>query len=116
MTTKITEGTKHYPADLFEPASQADTVSDIVHRPEQSFWQDAWRGLRKNKAAIVGLCIIIFVILLAIFGPFMNSHGYDEQNIARTNLPPKVPVLEHLPFLGLNGVDGRGVDQYEKRV
>ncbi|MCR8855324.1 oligopeptide ABC transporter permease [Lysinibacillus fusiformis] len=116
MTLKLTDGTtKSPPKELFEYASQSNITDDFTYRPEQSFWQDAWRGLRKNKAAIVGLCTIIVVLLLAVFGPFMNSHGYDEQNIARTNLPPKIPVLENIPFLGLNGVDSRGIDQYEAK-
>jgi len=116
MTLKLTDGTtKSPPKELFEYASQSNIADDFTYRPEQSFWQDAWRGLRKNKAAIVGLCTIIVVLLLAVFGPFMNSHGYDEQNIARTNLPPKIPVLENIPFIGLNGVDSRGINQYEAK-
>lgn len=116
MTSKLTDSTtKSHPKELFEYAPETDITDDSTYRPEQSFWQDAWRGLRKNKAAIIGLCTIIVVLLLAIFGPFMNSHGYDEQNIARTNLPPKIPILENISFLGLNGVDSRGIDQYEAK-
>lgn len=103
---------KDQTSDLFKVADRTTTADEIRLSPEQSFFQDAWRGLSKNKAAIIGLCIITLVILLAIFGPYMNSHGYDEQDITRINLPPKVPVLENISFFGMNGVDINGVDQY----
>lgn len=45
----------------------------------------------------------------------MNSHGYDEQDLTRTNLPPKIPVLENISFLGVDGKDIRNVDQYASK-
>ncbi|MGE7924531.1 oligopeptide ABC transporter permease [Viridibacillus arvi] len=106
---------KKYTPDLFEPAIQEEIKREQILRPEQSFWQDAWSRLKKNKAAFFGLLIIVFVILLAIFGPYMNSHGYDEQDLTRTNLPPKIPVLENISFLGVDGKDIRNVDQYASK-
>jgi len=37
-----------------------------------SFWQAAWRRLKKNKGAMVGLVMIIIAILIAIFGYFLS--------------------------------------------
>jgi ABC-type antimicrobial peptide transport system permease subunit len=34
-----------------------------------SLWLDAWRRLLKNKLAVVGLCMLVFMVLLVIFGP-----------------------------------------------
>jgi peptide/nickel transport system permease protein len=36
-----------------------------------SFWQAAWRRLKKNKAALCGLVLILFSIILALFGYFI---------------------------------------------
>jgi ABC-type dipeptide/oligopeptide/nickel transport system permease subunit len=33
-----------------------------------SFWQASWRRLRKNRSAMAGLLLILFAVLLAIFG------------------------------------------------
>lgn len=86
-----------------------------ISRPSLTFWQDAWLRLKKNKGAIVGLFVILMIILLAIFGPFFNEYGFDDQQVLRANLPPKVPILNNIGFLGLDGVDIRGVDQYEAK-
>lgn len=98
--------------DLFEQAGHDVAESSTALRPSSTFWRDSWIRLRKNKGAFIGLILICLIILLALFGPLMNSHGFDDQDLTRANLPPKVPVLEHIPFLGMNGVDIRGVDQY----
>jgi oligopeptide transport system permease protein len=39
----------------------------VVTRQPTSLWTDAWRRLLKNKAAVLGLVIIILIILTAIF-------------------------------------------------
>src|SRR5918993_1941562 len=37
-----------------------------------SFWQAAWRRLKKNKGAMAGLVMIIIAVLIAIFGYFLS--------------------------------------------
>src|SRR5688572_22081555 len=37
-----------------------------------SFWQAAWKRLKKNKGAMVGLVMIILAILVAVFGYFIS--------------------------------------------
>jgi oligopeptide transport system permease protein len=58
----------------------------------RGLWSDAWRRLRKNKAAVIGLVYIGFMALVAIFGPMLAPH--DPNNIPMgegfvpANLPP----------------------------
>lgn len=99
--------------NLFKEAEHDRAIVEKVNRPSTTYWKDSWLRLKKNKGAVVGLIIIVLIILLAIFGPMMNKHGYEDQNLSRTNLPPKIPLLEKVPFLGFNGVDIRGQDQYK---
>lgn len=47
------------------------------------FWADVWRRLRKNRAAMVGLWITIFLIIAAIFGPFLSPYRYSDQDFDR---------------------------------
>lgn len=37
-----------------------------------SFWQAAWRRLKKNKGAMVGLVMITIAVLIAVFGYFIS--------------------------------------------
>lgn len=43
--------------------------------------RDAWRRLVRNRPAILGLVIIIALLLMAIFAPFIAPYGYDEMDV-----------------------------------
>lgn len=98
--------------DLFEVERQLDKDVEVISQKPVSYLGDSWKRLKKNRGAIIGLVLIIIIIFLALAGPYMNSHEFDEQNLQISNLPPKVPVLEHVPFLGLDGKDIEGQDTY----
>lgn len=99
--------------DLFEIEKQLDKDAEQISPEPVSYWTDSWKRLKKNKGAVIGLILITVIIFLALAGPFMNSHGFDEQNLQLSNLPPKVPVLEHVSYLGLDGHTINGEDAYE---
>ncbi len=44
-------------------------------------WRDAWKAFRKNKTAMLGLCIIVFFVLIALLAPFIAPYGYKEQEL-----------------------------------
>ena len=46
-------------------------------RKSQSLWSDAWRRLRKNKAAMLGLIIVVLVSLSAILAPLLTQYQAD---------------------------------------
>lgn len=99
-----------------ETLTESDFVRsdyDIEKEPEmqresKSFWQDAWLQLKQNKLAIVGLIGLVLIIILALVGPLLSNHTYEEQNIEHRNLPAKVPVLDKVPFLPFNGEGTEG--------
>jgi oligopeptide transport system permease protein len=101
--------------DLFQPANREAGDHEKIVRPSLTYWQDVRRRLFKNKGATAGLIVFLLVVFFAAFGPMMSKYSYKDQDLNRAKLPPKVPVLEHVAFLGLDGVDQYGVDQYEKR-
>ncbi|TMW71917.1 ABC transporter permease [Alteribacter natronophilus] len=45
-------------------------------------WKEAYWQLRKNKLAIVGLCIVLFFILIAALAPFITTHTVSGMNAA----------------------------------
>ncbi|WP_150265385.1 nickel transporter permease [Paenibacillus tepidiphilus] len=51
-------------------------------------WGDAWRAFRKNKTAMLGLCIIVFFILVALLAPLLAPYGYKEQELVNRLKPP----------------------------
>ncbi len=105
----------HLPKEWFHLAERTGNMKEKAYRPAVTYWQDAWRRFRKNTAALTGLVIISVIMALALVGPYISKYGFDDQDLKRSNLPPKVPVLEQFSWLGLNGKDIRGVDQYAKK-
>jgi oligopeptide transport system permease protein len=55
----------------------------------RSPWMDAWLRLRKNKAAIMGIVIIVFFILAAAFAPLLAPKHYATQELADNNVAPQ---------------------------
>ncbi|MBH0228790.1 oligopeptide ABC transporter permease [Halobacillus yeomjeoni] len=91
----------HKPSkDLFVPVERQDNDSEKINRPSLSFWQDSFIRLRKNVGAMIGLFVLIGLVVMAIFGPYMNSYGEFEQDLSRAKMPPKV---EGLGWLGMDG-------------
>lgn len=94
---------KKYNKELFSPADVGEGETEKINRQSRTFWQDAFRALRKNVAAMISLAALILITLLAIFGPMMNEYTPREQDLSRSNLPPKAPVLENIGFLNMDG-------------
>ena len=66
--------------DMFVIRGKNIEQMETISRPSLSFWQDAWRRFRKNKAAFVGLCIILLYVLL-IIGSAMGRFVCDSFTI-----------------------------------
>ena len=84
------------PTDILTPEVQG-----------RSLWDDARRRLFANKAALGSMIILAIIVLLALVGPYLTPHKYDEiawdlvgQNIG--------PTLKDFHIFGLDA-DGRDV-------
>ena len=53
-----------------------------------SLWDESYKRLKKNKAAIVSAYFILFVIGVAIFAQFLAPYAFDAQNVERILLSP----------------------------
>ncbi|MDQ1000072.1 oligopeptide transport system permease protein [Neobacillus niacini] len=91
------------PKELFVPLVRKEDTSDKISAPSRTFFQDAKRTLLGNKPAVFSMILILFIIIMSIVGPWMNDFGSDEQDLKRAKMPPRVPVLENVSWLGLDG-------------
>jgi len=69
---------------------------------QQSQLKGIWRRLKKNKAAMLGLIVIILLIMCSVFAPFIAPYGYDDQLLSRRFIFP----CKAFPF----GTDNLGRD------
>ena len=67
---------------------------------ESSLWSDAWRRLLANKAALAGGIILLVLIFLAIFAPWIAPHSYSYQNLELGAQPPSSKFLLGTDTLG----------------
>lgn len=79
--------------------------SDEILRPSLSFWADAWRRLKKNKAAIASLIILAFVIAIVLIGPLISGYEFDALGKVRKS----GPTLQHW-----FGTDSLGRDYFTR--
>lgn len=81
METKIDK-------ELFEVVGYDQEISDAISRPSITYWQDAWRRLKKNKVAMFSLFLLIIIGLSCVFIPIFSKADFKEQAIEIANQGP----------------------------
>ncbi len=76
--------------DDFEIVGKDLGKAQQIVRPSLTYWQDAWRRLKKNPAAIIALIILILLIIMSIVGPSMIKFNYSDQDLTMTTAAPGV--------------------------
>lgn len=59
-----------------------------VARPSLTYWQDAWRRLKKHKLAMTGIVVIVLCMLFAFVGPNFTAMTYSDQIVDFRNIGP----------------------------
>ncbi|MCK5780692.1 MAG: ABC transporter permease [Psychrilyobacter sp.] len=77
----------------WEKASEA-AKGETVTRKSLTYWQDAWRRLKKNKLSMFGLVVIILLFIVAIFGPMFSQFSYEDQELKFGNIAPRFNIYE----------------------
>ncbi|MDN5708746.1 MAG: ABC transporter permease [Planococcus sp. (in: firmicutes)] len=110
----MTQNYEKLPQDAFTRIPRDTQEAEKISKPSVSFWQDAWRSLKKNKGAIISLILFGLIVLMSLIGPIISPYEPNDQTITHANLPPRVPVIENLGIMdGVGTLGGRQVDMYE---
>jgi len=64
----------------------ATAVSAI--EPGTSLGRDAWQRLRRNRLAVVGGVMLLFLAAACVLGPVFSAYGYAEQDLDNTFAAP----------------------------
>lgn len=73
------------PQEKFRIIGKNKERMESISRPTLTFWQEAWRRIKKNKVAFVSLLLVISYILLAIFAPIFSRHDFATQDVTLRN-------------------------------
>jgi oligopeptide transport system permease protein len=80
--------------------AEAPSDAQRIVRPSISYWQDAWRRLKRNPRALFSLGIVVALVLFTIAGPWVWRVDPSEQDLDQISRAP-----------GLRGT-GRIVEPY----
>ncbi|MGG4488782.1 oligopeptide ABC transporter permease [Metabacillus idriensis] len=110
---------KEISKELFEPAKVDSAKSEEINKPSLNYWQDAWLRVKKNKAAVFSMVVIILLALLAFIGPAVSGYDSARQKATHANLPPRIQGLENIEWLPFDGTrtlnNGEEVKVYEQK-
>jgi len=60
----------------------------------RSLWDDAWESLRRNRAAMAAIAIMVTVVLLVLFAPLLSPYSIDSTDWDRISISPSI-TTEH---------------------
>ena len=68
----------------------AEQASFVAPRPLRA---DVWRRFRQNRLAMAGLVFLVFLVLVAVFAPWIAPYGFDERTPGAFR---EGPSMDHL--------------------
>ena len=77
--------------EKFKVIGYTEEDANRIDRPTISYWQDAWRRLRKNPIAMGSLVVLGILLVMVIIGPHIKgsrslqrqSNSSSERYMAR---------------------------------
>ena len=104
--------------------NQRSTATPVAARPPadpgkvQSIWAQIAQDFLRSKPAIFGLVILLIVVLMALFAPYLtpqNPYDLMQLDVLDSRLEPGSQSMEHGYTYWL-GTDGQGRDLYSAIV
>lgn len=80
--------------DMWEKVDMSTLDKEVIARKSLTYWQDAWRRLKKNHLSMIGLFFIVLMTLLAVLGPFFSRYSYSDQNLELGNIGPTMEIYQ----------------------
>ncbi len=86
--------------EQFRIIGYSEEEANELSRPTISYWQDAWRRLKKNPVAMTALVALIILILMCIVGPYIRGYDYVTMNTSEKNLGVSAKYWFGTDYLG----------------
>ncbi|TKJ89471.1 peptide ABC transporter permease [Paenibacillus sp. CFBP13512] len=75
------------------PSIQAEVTNVATNRPQavkSSLWRQSIRKLLKNKLAVGGVAVVVFMFLLCFVGPLFSPYTDNKVNMTMMNKAPNI--------------------------
>jgi dipeptide transport system permease protein len=77
-------------------------------------WREFWTAFSANRGAVIGLVVIVVLLLVALFAPWIAPHAPNETNSAVFLQPPAWQQGGSLSYL--LGTDAIGRDIFSRLI
>ena len=103
ITPEIKE--KYIPRDEDFVFVKDKNLNEDKNFSSMGFWKGVIVRFFKKKRSVIGLCIVAFIIIMAIIGPLVSPYAYDEilkytddagHQITAGSMKPQIPSLNFL--------------------
>ena len=74
--------------DTDRMARISEEMADVEAIKGRSLWQDAWGRFFRNKAAVVSLFVLGFVVLFTIIGPYLTEWNIEDADYSNYGSTP----------------------------
>ncbi len=71
-----------------EQFTRKNKLSGNLHEDAETWGQMVWRRFKRHKLAVVSMCVLVVLYLMAIFAPYIATHEFDHVNPANNLAPP----------------------------
>ncbi|AWB44787.1 peptide ABC transporter permease [Paenibacillus sp. CAA11] len=75
---------------LSSDAPHAESFTPERKKAKSSLWRTAFKSLLRNKLAVTGLIVVLFMFLACFMGPFFSPYTDGRVNLAQMNRPPSL--------------------------
>ncbi|MBO2944496.1 ABC transporter permease [Paenibacillus sp. F411] len=69
-------------------AAPLDTKTQVPVKQPDSPWRIAFRRFARNRLAVIGLLILVFMFLFSFVGPWFSPYELNDYNVKNKNLAP----------------------------
>ncbi len=72
-----------------------DTVMTAQEVQGRSLWYDAWRRLKRNRAALAAGSILLLMTVLVLLGPLLSPYDFDYTDWDHVSEPPSLSTQHY---------------------
>jgi ABC-type dipeptide/oligopeptide/nickel transport system permease subunit len=94
----------------------------VLARGPESLWRQALSAFLKQRSAIIGVCILLFLILIALFAPLIAPYNPTQVLIGVEDVQKRQPPCVHLLGCAVDqpqhimGTDGNVRDEFSRII
>ena len=70
-----------------QTAAERAAELNLLVRKQRSLWQDAWYRLVRNRAAVVGMVVVVIFMVIALISPLLTDLGIINDPVHKQDTP-----------------------------